>query len=251
MNILLTNDDGINGEGLIVLKEALEKIEGVNLNVIAPDRERSACSHSITVFEPLILKEVDHQTYTLNGSPADCVKIALDGFLKNQIDLVLSGINNGPNMGIDVYYSGTAAGAREAVFHSVPGVAFSIDGYTHEKQFESACHYALKVIDQVRQNKLTEGVYLNVNFPNIPKEKVNGFEITCLGKRVYQDQVIERETPFGSKYFWIGGELPAYHFKENSDFMAVENQKVSITPLQLDVTCYSTKKILKEWNFDI
>jgi len=250
MKILLTNDDGINGEGLICLKEALQEINEFDVFVIAPDRERSGCSHAITVFEPLILKEVEFQTYTLNGFPADCVKIALDGFLKQGIDLVLSGINNGPNMGIDVYYSGTVGAAREALFHSVPSIAFSIDGYTDTKEFNSVIDFALKIINGVSENELPQGTLLNVNFPNKKKDQINGIKITSLGERVYQDQVIERETPFGSKYFWIGGSLPTYRNRKGSDFSAVEESFVSITPIHLDVTDSRLFSELNKWNFE-
>ena len=249
MNILLTNDDGINGEGLIRLKDVLSEIEDINLTVIAPDSERSASSHCITIFNPLILKEIDEKTFTLNGTPADCVKIALDGFLKEKIDLVVSGINNGPNMGIDTFYSGTVGAAREACFHSIPAIAISMDGYSHEKEFDTATHYSLIIIRKLMQNKLPNDILLNVNIPNIKKNLVKGIKITSLGNRVYKDQVIERKAPFGWKYFWIGGDLPSYTYKENSDFNAIEDNYVSITPLQQDTTSYSTISDLMNWNF--
>ncbi|MDH4127721.1 MAG: 5'/3'-nucleotidase SurE [Spirochaetota bacterium] len=249
MNVLLTNDDGINGEGLIRLREVLQTVKDIKLTVIAPDSERSASSHRITIFEPLILKEIDKNTFTLSGTPADCVKIALDGFLKEKVDLVVSGVNNGPNMGIDTFYSGTVAAAREACFHSIPAVAFSIDGYTHEKEFDTATHFALIIIRKLLLRKLPNNILLNVNIPNVKKEIVRGIKVTSLGNRIYRDQVIEREAPFGWKYFWIGGELPGYGYKENSDFNTVENNFVSLTPLQQDNTAYSTIDELIKWDF--
>ncbi len=250
MNVLLTNDDGINGEGLISLKEALEAMDGINLTVVAPDRERSASSHRITIFDPLILKEVSDKAFTLNGSPADCVKISLEGLLKEQIDLVVSGINNGPNMGIDVYYSGTVAAAREARFHSIPSIAFSIDGYTHDKAFDTATEWAVGIVMKVLEQPIRAKAFYNVNIPNVKKGLIKGIQITSLGKRVYNDQVLERITPFGWKYFWIGGDLPSYQPEENSDFNAVEDNYVSLTPLQLDVTDYSAIEDLKG-NFNL
>ncbi len=249
MNILLTNDDGINGEGLVYLKEALRKLDDYTVFVVAPEFEKSACSHQITVSEPLILKQLDDHVYTLNGSPADCVKISLNSFLKGEIDLVVSGINDGPNMGIDTFYSGTVAGAREACFHQIPSIAFSIDGFLQKKCFDSATYYALEIIQKVVKQKLPKNILLNVNFPNVKKELINGIQITSLGKRIYRDQVLESETPYGWKCFWIGGDTPTYHFKEESDFMAVENSYISLTPLQLDTTSYKLIDELKNWDF--
>ncbi len=248
MNILLTNDDGIHGEGLISLKEALSNADDIHLTVIAPDRERSASSHQITIFEPLIIKEVQKNTYTLNGSPADCVKVGLEGFLKHKIDLVISGINNGPNMGIDIYYSGTVAAAREACFHNVPAIALSLDGYGHEKNYSSATYHAINIIRKLKSVNWPEKVIFNINIPNIDRDSINGTMITSLGNRVYRDRVIERESPFGWKYFWIGGDLPSYHYKEESDFMAIENNYISITPLKLDLTDHSIIDTIKKWD---
>jgi len=249
MHLLLTNDDGIHGEGLIRLKEALENRADLKVTVVAPDRERSAASHQITIFDPLILKEVGKNTYTLNGSPADCVKISLEGFLKEKVDMVVSGVNNGPNMGVDVYYSGTVAAAREACFHSIPALAFSLDGYGHEKEFDSAAHYGVKLIDMVLDKTWPEDLLLNVNFPNQALEEVKGIRVTRLGRRVYHDKVIERESPMGWKYFWIGGDLPGFGEKKDSDFEAVSDGFVSVTPLQLDVTAYSLLDTVKSWGF--
>lgn len=249
VNVLLTNDDGINGEGLIRLKEALEKLKHINIITIAPDQERSASSHRITIFEPLILKEVQKNTYTLNGTPADCVKVALEGFLKEKIDIIVSGTNNGPNMGADVFYSGTVAAAREGAIHNIPAIAFSIDGYGHEKYFDTSSHYAVELFNHILKQDLPNNLLLNINFPNIPISDVKGNKVTILGNRVYHDQVIERTAPFGWKYFWFGGDLPGYTPKENSDFEAVNNNYISITPLQLDQTDYTFIEELEKWKF--
>ncbi len=246
MNILLTNDDGIYTEGIANLKKALSELS-YNVYIVAPEFEKSACSHQISVTEPLVLKQIGENAFSLKGSPADCVKIALNSFLKDKIDMVVSGINNGPNMGIDTFYSGTVAAAREACFHNIPAIAFSIDGYYQKKEFNMASYFAKKIISKTIKHPLKEGILLNVNFPNTTKENIKGVQITSLGKRIYRDKVLESETPFGWTCYWIGGELPTYSFKEKSDFVAVENNYISITPLQLDTTSYESMNELKTY----
>lgn len=233
MLILLTNDDGVHSKGLLALTEIFAKTDDVC--VVAPERERTCVGHAITLHKPLRIKQVAAHTYASNGSPADCIYLGIKAILKKKPDIIISGINKGPNMGQDVHYSGTVAAAKEGAFLGIPSIAVSICA-REQFLFNDAALITQRIIDIVKNKAFVDGTFLNINIPNIPHKKMNGFMVTKLGKRIYNDEVIERIDPRGGKYYWIGGSSDSYEYMRGTDFYAVEKGAVSITPLGLDMT---------------
>ncbi len=234
--ILVTNDDGVLSPGLQLLAKRLKELDSVV--IVAPDRERSAAGHSMTLHRPLLIEELRASVYSVNGTPTDCVNIAVKGLLKEVPRLVVSGINKGPNLGDDVTYSGTVAGAIEARLLGVPSFAISMaarENYLFAEAAEVAVTIAAMIFDQ----GLSEGTLLNVNVPNVPLSELKGTAITRLGKRIYRQMTVERVDPRGKKYYWIGGGEPDWERESGTDFEAVERNLVSITPLHLDLTDYA------------
>lgn len=255
MKILLTNDDGIYSEGIQILKKQLDKIAEVT--VIAPDRERSTIGHAMTLRKPLKMRKVkingDFWGYSLDGTPADCVIIGILEIMKTErIDLIVSGINCGPNLGDDIFYSGTVSAAVEGAMRNVPSLAVSIAGFEDFK-FKSAALFTKKIASKLMKNILPANLVLNVNFPNIDYEEIKGVEITRHGKRVYQDEVKIIHDPQGTTHYWLGGELPEGNIESDTDFEAISKNEISITPLSLDLTNYQmitkVKDWAKKWNF--
>jgi len=249
MKILLTNDDGIYSEGIQILKKQLDNIGEVT--VIAPDRERSTIGHAMTLRKPLKMRKVkidgDFWGYSLDGTPADCVIIGILEIMKNEkIDLIVSGINCGPNLGDDIFYSGTVSAAVEGAMRNVPSLAVSIAGFEDFK-FKSAALFTKKIASNLMKNILPSNLVLNVNFPNIDYEEIKGVEITRHGKRVYQDEVKIIYDPQGTTHYWLGGELPEGNIEPNTDFEAISKNKVSITPLSLDLTNYQMMPKIQDW----
>ncbi|HDP37173.1 MAG TPA: 5'/3'-nucleotidase SurE [Candidatus Atribacteria bacterium] len=249
MKILLTNDDGIYSEGIQILKKQLDNIAEVT--VIAPDRERSTIGHAMTLRKPLRIRKVkihgDFWGFSLDGTPADCVIIGLLEILKDEKpDLVVSGINRGPNLGDDIFYSGTVSAAVEGAMRNVPSLALSIAGFEDFK-FKSAALFTKKIAANLMKNNLPSNLVLNINFPNIDYEEIKGVEITRHGKRVYQDEVKIIHDPQGTTHYWLGGELPDGKIEPDTDFEAIHNNKVSITPLSLDLTNYNMMPKVKDW----
>lgn len=244
MIILLTNDDGIHSEGLTFLMESLRAQHEVC--VVAPERERTCVGHAITLHKPLRIKEIDQNVYASNGTPADCVLLGVKAVLKRKPDLIISGINKGPNMGQDVSYSGTVAAAKEGAFLGIPSLAISINGRSHF-HFSDAIKVIETIIQVVGEKHLLAPPFLNINVPNIPHGKMKGFMVTRLGKRIYNDTVVERVDPRGGKYFWIGGNGECYEPLEGTDFYAVERGFISVTPLGLDATSNELIKSYKKY----
>ena len=240
---LLTNDDGINAKGLLTLKREISKIGEVW--VVAPDREQSATSHSLTLHYPLRITKMADKFYSVDGTPTDAVMLAVYGILKKRPDIVISGINHGPNLGDDVSYSGTVAAAMEGTILNIPSIAVSVASW-NVKHFDSAARFVKKLALFVLQNGLPKDTYLNVNIPD-RKEATKKYKITHLGKRVYNDVVIEKMDPRGKKYFWIGEQSPTWKKEKDSDFSAVKKGYVSITPLHLDTTDYKAIEQIKNW----
>ena len=251
MKILLTNDDGIESGGLVCLKEILEENYGEDVLTIVPDRDRSGSSHGVTVFDSVQIKELGERTYTLTGSPVDCVKIGLERLLEGEVDLVVSGINNGPNMGVDVHYSGTVGAAREGCLHGVKGVAFSVDDYDENQDYARLKRYCLGLIRRLLEYELPSGVLLNVNFPS-SRVEIKGMKVTKLGSRVYHDEVIEREVPSPrrGRYFWFKRDYPGYISVSGSDFESIENGLISLTPLRIDQTEEGMIPKLRGWEYE-
>lgn len=239
--ILVTNDDGIYSEGLRKLAVALRKVAEVT--IVAPDREQSAASHALTLNHPLRLLQIEDREWIVDGTPTDCVNLAVQHLLKDsRPDLICSGINFGPNLGDDVTYSGTISAAFEGSLLNIPSIAFSAVIGEHFS-FERCAVFAAALVRQVMSRPKDPHIVLNVNFP---VEEIRGVRITKLGKRVYSEGVIERLDPRGRKYFWIGGEPPVWSREEGTDIRAVEEGFVSITPLHLDLTHHPTIATLKD-----
>ncbi|HEY6572365.1 MAG TPA: 5'/3'-nucleotidase SurE [Candidatus Eisenbacteria bacterium] len=235
MDILVTNDDGIHAEGLRTLAESLRPLG--NVTIIAPDREQSATSHSLTLHRPLRIRKVADGILTVDGTPTDCVLMAVHGFLKRKPDLVVSGINHGPNMGNDVFYSGTVAAAMEGAFLGIPAVALSLATW-ETIGFEAAGRVATRVVADLVRVGIPAGKCMNVNIPPVPWDELKGVKVTRLGSRVFRDVVVEKTDPRGKSYYWIGGESPTWEPDEASDFTAVSEKYVSVTPLTFELTDY-------------
>lgn len=238
--ILVTNDDGIYSEGLRKLANALKPIGDVL--IVAPDREQSAASHALTLNRPLRILQLQEREWIVDGTPTDCVNLAVTKLQRDpKPDIVVSGINFGPNLGDDVTYSGTISAAFEGALLGIPSIAFSSLIGEHFS-FEHGAAFAAELTRVVLAGDRNPGIILNVNFPVGPFE---GVRVTKLGKRSYPESVIERLDPRGRKYYWIGGEPAVWHAGEGTDFEAIQNGHVSITPLHLDLTHHESIPRLK------
>lgn len=244
--ILATNDDGVHSPGLHQLADALKEVGKVV--VIAPDRERNAAGHALTLHKPLRADEIRPGVFSVNGTPTDCVNLGVLYLLKSaRPDLIVSGINKGGNLGDDVTYSGTVSAAMEGTLLGIPSIAFSQlgDGQYH---FETAARFAVGLVRLVLKEGLSREVFLNVNAPNLPPDEIKGVRITTLGKRVFDDStIIENTDPRGRKYFWIGLNGMKWEKRKNSDHEAVERGEISVTPLHLDLTHHETVERLRSW----
>ncbi|MFN3966357.1 MAG: 5'/3'-nucleotidase SurE [Endomicrobiia bacterium] len=244
--ILITNDDGIFAIGLRPLVEGISSVG--NVIVVVPDKERSAVSHSLTLQEPIRARKIYKNTYILNGTPADCVRFGIISICKNKVDLVISGINFGANLGQDVIYSGTVGAAREAVFMGYPSFAISLVSKAG-KNFQTAAKFAVKIAKFLLRNKFQKKFLLNVNVPDLPPNKITGIEITSLGERVYEDIVHHRKDPYGLSYYWLKSRLVKGKNIPGTDITAIKNKKISITPLSIDHTDFSMIEELKKYEF--
>jgi 5'-nucleotidase len=242
--ILLTNDDGVSAKGLLVLKKEVSKLGQVW--VVAPDREQSATSHSLTLQQPLRINKIGERFYSVDGTPTDAVMLAVHAILKKRPDILISGINHGPNLGDDVSYSGTVAAAMEGTILNIPSIAVSNVNW-EAKHFESAARFVRRLVKFVLENGLPKYTFLNVNVPD-SKQPAAKYRITKLGKRVYSDVVIEKIDPRGRNYYWIGEQTPIWERKaDDTDFAAIKKGYISITPLHLDMTDYHAVEKMKRW----
>jgi len=243
--ILLTNDDGIHAEGIRALAEGLEGLG--EIRVIAPDREQSASSHSITLHQPLRIMTLAPNRVSVTGTPTDCVLLAVNGVFGDRPRLVISGINHGPNLGDDVTYSGTVAAAMEGFLLGVPSIAVSLAASSGELHFATAARYARRVATKILESGPPLGALVNINVPNLPDEEIAGIRVTKLGKRHYVDTVVEKTDPRGKPYYWIGGS-PSWQAGKNTDQGAILDRYVSITPLHLDLTDYKAVVEMEGWS---
>jgi 5'-nucleotidase len=239
--ILACNDDGIQSEGLTRLVKALEPIDSVV--VVAPDRERSAVSHALTLDRPLRAQEVKPAWFAVDGTPTDCVNLALNGLIEERPWLVVSGINRGANLGDDITYSGTVSAAVEAVLLGVPAVAFSQVGRA-AFNYEAAASFASALVVTLTKRELPPDTLLNVNVPERPDPA--GYAVTRQGRRRYSDAVVEKTDPRGRKYYWIGGDELDFDRQPGTDFSAVDAGMISVTPLHLDLTNYDSMAAVEE-----
>ncbi|UCD17564.1 MAG: 5'/3'-nucleotidase SurE [Candidatus Zixiibacteriota bacterium] len=234
MLILLTNDDGINADGLKALEKALGRV--ADILVFAPDREQSASSHSLTLDRPLRILERGPNRYACDGTPTDCVMLAVHGILKHRLpDMLISGINHGANMGEDVTYSGTVAAAIEGATLGIPSIAASNTDSVSLDSYQPAARFMARFVRQYSKLTLSPDIFLNINFPVLNGPKFSRYAYTSLGQRRYNDIVIEKTDPRGKHYYWIGGES-TWDTVEGSDFEAVSNGYVSISPLKMNFT---------------
>ncbi|MCU0843363.1 MAG: 5'/3'-nucleotidase SurE [Spirochaetes bacterium] len=236
MNILLTNDDGIHSEGITVLGDALSVKHGVY--VIAPNTERSACSNAITVRNDLGVEMLSEGRYALDGFPADCVNVGLHGGIIPSIDLVISGINHGPNLGDDVYFSGTTAGARTAFIFGVSGIALSLDCIGSSDYFGAAAGFMAAYLDEYRMLAERGPLFLNINYPDLPDKRIAGVRYTTLGKRRYRDSYSITGSSGNVMHMRMTGRIESDEL-EGSDAVELRNGYISITPLHLDCTDHS------------
>ncbi len=234
---LLTNDDGYFSEGIKALREKLKSLGRVI--TVAPDRNLSGVGHSLTFTQPLRIRRVEEDFWTvIGGTPADCVHFGYYLFLEGKKpDLVCSGINEGPNLGEDITYSGTVSGAMEGRILGIPSIAFSAFG-REDVDFSQMAEVAKKVVLKVLERGMPEDTYLNVNIPNLPEEEIKGFMLTRQGRRAYKEKVLKLSDPSGRPLYWITAEEFGWHLEEGTDYWAVYHGYVSITPLQLDLTNY-------------
>jgi 5'-nucleotidase len=248
--ILVTNDDGIETRGLLALKQALDAVGEVT--VVAPDSNQSAVGHGKTLMRPLRVREralADGSTgYAIDGSPTDCVSLGLLGYFDEPFDLVAAGINYGANLGDDITYSGTVSAAMEAVINGVPAFAISQE-YHDQVDFELASLAAAVVARNILEHGLRRGELLSVNVPAASLAECGGFEVTRVGRRIYQDELVERLDPRGVPYYWIGGLPPSGVSLPGTDFNAVVNRRISVTPIHLDLTGRRLLRQLRTWDW--
>jgi len=246
MLILCTNDDGYLAPGLQVLARAAQGLGEVH--VVAPDREQSATSHSLTMHLPLRAREVRERVHHVTGTPTDCVMLAVQALLPRKPDFVLSGVNHGMNMGEDVLYSGTVSAAMEAVIFGIPAVALSYAGRGDAAHMEAYGSLLERLLPQlVRPGAFPPETLLNVNLPPIDPAEVKGVQVTRLGRRVFSDSLTRGLDPSGKEYFWIGGGSIEWKALEGTDFHAVDNGYVSVTPLHLDLTNHALLSEVAAW----
>jgi 5'-nucleotidase len=243
-SILVTNDDGVHSAGLTILAKALSRVGEVW--VVAPDRERTAVAHAVTLHKPLRIHQVSKQFYAVNGTPVDCVNLALLNILPKRPQLLVSGINKGVNLGDDVLYSGTVSAAVEGTILGIPSMAVSQEG-REQFHFATGAYYAVRVARQILKRGLPEETLVNLNVPDRSMETVTGLRVTCLSRRRFENPIIEKVDPHGRSYFWIAGTRVSWSRNKDADHEAIAEGAVSLTPLHLDSTNYGVLEQLRTW----
>jgi len=244
LRILVSNDDGYFSPGIIVLAEALGRLGEVT--VVAPERDRSGASNSLTLDRPLSVRQAANGFYFVNGTPTDCVHLAVTGLLDFLPDVVISGVNLGANMGDDTIYSGTVAAATEGFLLGIPSIAVSLTSRAG-RNLPTATGIAVQLVERFRDAPVNQPVLLNVNVPDVPQAELRGVEVTRLGKRHKAESVVRMQTPRGETAYWIGAAGDAQDAGPGTDFYAVSTQKVSVTPLQIDLTHRDQLQFVGEW----
>ena len=244
MHILLSNDDGYRAPGLEAMAAALSETDQVT--VVAPERDRSGSSNSLTLERPLRAHRADNGFYFVNGTPTDSVHLAITGLLDKEPDMVVSGINSGANMGDDVLYSGTVAAAMEGRFLGLPAIAVSMTSFD-PRHYDTGVKAISMLIDRLRRNPLDRTSILNVNVPDISWNEIAGFRVTRLGNRHKSEGVIRQTDPRGESMYWVGPPGAAQDAGDGTDFYAIEHNFISITPLQIDLTRYDSLEYLDKW----
>jgi len=245
LQILITNDDGIHSEGIIVLAKTVRELGDVF--VIAPDREKSAIAHSVTLHRPLRVDRIKKNTYAVDGTPADCVHLGVHGILPKRPQLIISGINKGGNLGDDITYSGTVSAALEGTLLGIPSIAVSLVARSHFK-FGTAARFALRVARHVVRKGLPKDTFLNINVPNLDEKEVKSYRITRQGRWLHNGSgIVEKTDPRGRKYYWLGEAPLVSEYGKDTDIEAVSNSHISITPLHIDLTHHASIHKLKRW----
>ncbi len=244
MRILVSNDDGIHSEGLHALEETLRSVGEVY--TVAPDRERNAVSHALTLHRPLRIDEIAPRRFAVNGTPTDCVNLAVKGFLPVRPDMVVSGINKGPNLGDDITYSGTVAAAIEGTLLGIMSFAVSVVGTPPNYHFSPAAEFATSLATHIAAHGLPDKTLLNVNVPNLDRPELKGYRFTHQGKRRYGEKIENCPNPRGQPYYWIGGDDLGFDPEEGSDCLAVNEGYISVTPLQVDLTNYRALQAIRD-----
>jgi 5'-nucleotidase len=244
LEILVTNDDGIHSEGIVVLAKALSDIGTVF--VVAPITERSAAAHALTLHRPLRVEKIRRNFYAVDGTPADCVHLAVSAILPRKPHLLVSGINKGQNLGNDIVYSGTVSAAFEGTLLGIPSFAISLVARSHFK-FQPAARFAVKLARYILHRELPKDTFLNVNVPNLEEKEIQSYRITRQGRYTHGNEVVEKVDPRGKKYYWIGGGTLVFEKRRRTDFEAVSRASISITPLQIDLTNYASIREMKKW----
>ncbi|WP_371734817.1 5'/3'-nucleotidase SurE [Aliikangiella sp. G2MR2-5] len=244
MNILISNDDGVYAPGIQILASEIAKKHKVT--VVAPDKNRSGTSSALTLEIPLKCEQLDNGFYSVNGTPCDCVHLGSHRLMDNKPDMVISGINRGANLGDDVMYSGTVAAAMEGRSMGFPAVAISVASF-EAKNYQTSASVMAKMLDRLREYSLQSNIILNVNVPDLPEEKIKGYKLTRLGCRHRADTIIPAKDPRGKEIFWIGPPSEPQDIGEGTDFDAIANDYVSVTPLVVDFTAYESFNSVKEW----
>jgi 5'-nucleotidase len=244
MRILLSNDDGYFAPGLNILAEHIAKI--ADITVVAPERNRSGASNSLTLDRPLSVRKASNGFFYVNGTPTDCVHIALTGLMDEMPDMVISGINDGANMGDDTIYSGTVAAATEGYLLDIPSIAVSMSQH-NSTHFETAARVAVELVEHYQKVGFKSKTLLNVNVPDIPYELLKGRSVTRLGKRHKAEPVVQLTTPRNETVYWVGAAGQPNDGGEGTDFYAVANHYVSISPIQVDLTKHAQLSEIKDW----
>lgn len=248
MRILLSNDDGVYAKGLVTLQNAVAQY--AEIVTFAPDRNRSGASNSLTLDRPLRVKQISDTVSSVEGTPTDCVHLALTGLLRDLPDMVISGINEGDNLGDNVLYSGTVAAAMEGRFLGFTAIAISLAG-EECKHYDTAAMVVRLIVQQLKRHPLPTATILNVNVPDVPFNELKGFEATRLGTRHKAEPTIIKQDPRGKTVYWIGAPGPTQDAGPGTDFHAISEKKVSITPIEVDITKRSTLESLVPWLEDI
>ncbi len=252
VTILITNDDGINAPGIKALADAMSKIG--DIYVVAPDRQRSAVGMSITLEHPLRVERLGDKNFSVNGMPVDCVNLAVHELMGKPPDLIVSGINDGRNIGYDIYCSGTVGAAMSGTMFGIPSIAVSIaiDEKKESKVwYETAAQMAVKISRIVIEKGLQKGKLLNINVPNLPMSEIKGIEITRHCSATYDIEIHNRKDPKGREYFWVGGFFQVVGDHSKTDMEALSHNKVSVTPLHLDLNDYGMMQEMSDWFSDI
>lgn len=245
MRILVSNDDGVMAPGIKALADVLSSIATVE--VMAPDRNRSGASNSLTLSRPLHVRQLDNGYYSVEGTPTDCVHLALTGFFETGFDLIVSGINEGANLGDDTLYSGTVAAAMEGCCFGLPAIAVSMTGHAGD-HYASAAMIAKQLVLKLKTQPLPKQTLLNVNVPALPLDEIKGIEVTRLGKRHAAESIIKDHDPRGRPIYWVAPPGPEADAGQGTDFHAIKRACVSLTPLHLDMTHYKVFEQLASWS---